>query len=120
MANKFDNPKEAYNECSDYGGQLTSCTGQFGTLTECMKNCPAEKVVEAQAFKGQSGRKVKRVPMRRSSQVASNEDFMLASGRGKAMSDFLHEVGIIMIGVGGWFFIAAPLLKKIGVKPLSL
>ena len=34
MANKFDNPNKAYNECSDYGGQLKSCVGQFGTLTE--------------------------------------------------------------------------------------
>jgi hypothetical protein len=64
-----------------------------------------------------TGKKVVKVPR---NQGSKNADFMMASGRGQAMGDFLHEVGIIVVGVGAWFFIAAPLLKKVGMKPISI
>ncbi len=56
----------------------------------------------------------------RVSSPRANANFMMATGRGKAMSDFLHEVGIIVIGFAAFTYIAAPIFKKVGIKPINV
>ena len=50
----------------------------------------------------------------------ANAKFMMATGRGKAMSDFLHEVGLIVVGFAAFTYIAAPIFKKVGIKPINI
>lgn len=61
-----------------------------------------------------SGRTIRVTP------PSANARFMMATGRGKAMSDFLHEVGIIVIGFAAFTYIAQPIFKKVGIKPINI
>lgn len=127
---QFNAPKKSFkNQVSSNAGDISMATGACdvyfagcvgtGTLQECTKICGGELATAKRAFRSQSGRQRRVVPARRSGQSV-NSKFMMASGRSGAMSDFLHEVGLIVVGVGAWYFLAAPLLKKAGVKPLSI
>ena len=67
--------------------------------------------------------KCSRNPYGRTIRVTSpraNAKFMMATGRGKAMSDFLHEVGLIVVGFAAFTYIAAPIFKKVGIKPINI
>lgn len=67
--------------------------------------------------------KCSRNPYGRTIRVSSpraNAKFMMATGRGKAMSDFLHEVGLIVVGFAAFTYIAAPIFKKVGIKPINI
>lgn len=56
----------------------------------------------------------------RVSSPRANAKFMMATGRGTAMSDFLHEVGLIVVGFAAFTYIAAPIFKKVGIKPINI
>ena len=111
----FNAPNKATGACSTWFG------GCFGTgdFEACRKLCTDEAVTAKRVFRSQSGT-TRVVPVRRANAKSKNANFMMASGRSTSMSTFLHEVGLIMVGVGAWYFIAAPLLKKVGIKPLSI
>jgi len=64
-----------------------------------------------------TGQRVVRVPV---TPKGKNANFMMATGRAGTMSDFLHEVGLIVVAVGVWYYVAAPILKKVGLKPLNI
>lgn len=117
MAQKFNQPNRASGACSVYP-QFADCVALGESFADCEKACKPQAVVGQQAFRGQAGGK-RIVPVRRSSVQSKNAKFLMQSGRGATMSNFLHEVGLIMVGVGAWYFIAAPLLKRAGLKPLS-
>ena len=118
MAQKFNQPNRASGACSVYP-QFADCVALGESYADCSLACEPKAVVRQQAFRGQAGGK-RIVPVRRSSVQSKNAKFLMQSGRGATMSNFLHEVGLIMVGVGAWYFIAAPLLKKAGLKPLSV
>ena len=111
----FNAPNKATGACSTWFG------GCFGTgdFKACRQLCTDEAVTAKRVFRSQSGT-TRVVPVRRANAKSKNANFMMASGRSTSMSTFLHEVGLIMVGVGAWYFIAAPLLKKVGIKPLSI
>mgnify|MGYP006152970657 FL=1 len=111
----FNAPNKATGACTTW---FPSCFGT-GDFEACRKLCTDEAVTAKRVFRSQSGT-TRVVPVRRASAKSKNANFMMASGRSTSMSNFLHEVGIIMVGVGAWYFIAAPLLKKVGIKPLSI
>ena len=111
---KFNNPSKAQGACEDC---ITGCVG-VGTKQECAQRCEEKKRVAAQAFRGQSGKRVVKVTPRGSAR--QNQEFLFATGKRSEYGEFLRNVGIAVVGVGAWFYIAAPILKKIGVKPLSI
>ena len=117
MAQKFNQPNRASGACSVYP-QFADCVALGESFQDCSKACTPQAVVGQQAFRGQAGGK-RIVSVHRSSEQSKNAKFLMQSGRGATMSNFLHEVGLIMVGVGAWYFIAAPLLKRAGLKPLS-
>ena len=114
----FNAPNKATGACSDFNASWADCVGT-GSLADCTMICGGESTTAKRVFRGQSGT-TRVVPVRRASAKSKNANFMMASGRSTSMSTFLHEVGLIMVGVGAWYFIAAPLLKKVGIKPLSI
>ena len=111
----FNAPNKATGACDIY---FAGCVGT-GTYQECRNICGDESATAQRAFRSQAGN-TRVVPVRRASVQSKNANFMMASGRASSMSTFLHEVGLIMVGVGAWYFLAAPLLKKVGLKPLSI
>jgi len=111
----FNAPKKSTGACSVWFG---GCVGT-GTYQECTLLCGDESATKARAFTNQSGAK-QVIPVRRAGAPSKNANFMMASGRADSMGTFLLEVGLIMVGVGAWYYLAAPILKKIGVKPLSV
>jgi hypothetical protein len=112
---QFNAPKKATGACDVW---FSGCVGT-GSLQECTLLCGDEAVTRKRVFRSQSGsRRV--VPVLRAGATSPNANFLMASGSAKDMSTFLHEVGLIMVGVGAWYFLAAPLLKKIGLKPISV
>ena len=111
----FNAPNKAIQPCSTW---FPDCVG-MGNQNDCSMKCTAEAVTAKKVFRSQSGT-TRVVPVRSASAKSKNANFMMASGRSTSMSTFLHEVGLIMVGVGAWYFIAAPLLKKVGIKPLSI
>lgn len=111
---KFNNPSKAQGACDVW---FEGCVGT-GTKQECAQQCGDEKRVSAQAFRGQSGKRVVKVTPRGSAR--QNQEFLFATGKRSEYGEFLRNVGIAVVGVGAWFYIAAPILKKIGVKPLSI
>jgi hypothetical protein len=111
----FNAPNKATGACDVW---FSGCVGT-GTEQECSLLCGGESATAKRAFRSQAGTRKRVVPVRRAG-TSPNANFLMASGRASSMSTFLHEVGLIMIGVGAWYFIAAPILKKVGVKPLSV
>ena len=146
MADKFDNPSRATGACSDFHPDWAGCDA-MGTYQECTLACGDVKVVEKRAFRTASGTpqpcgqwvrnctevgesradcltKCNQRPVDgrtiRVTPPSANARFMMATGRGKAMSDFLHEVGIIVIGFAAFTYIAQPIFKKVGIKPINI
>ena len=115
---QFNSPSKATGACSDFNPDWADCVGT-GTLADCTMICGGESTTAKRVFRSQSGT-TRVVRVRPTGAPSKNANFMMASGRSNSMSEFLHKVGIIMIGVGAWYFIAAPLLKKVGAKPLSI
>jgi len=146
MAQKFNSPTRATGGCDVW---FEGCVGT-GTLQECTKICGGETATAKRAFRQASGRKVpclcggfaqseeackikcsrnpdeKRLSATGTRRVVNvrpqgkNANFMMATGRASTMSDFLHEVGLIVVAVGVWYYVAAPILKKVGLKPLNI
>jgi len=112
MAQKFNSPTRATGGCDVW---FEGCVGT-GTLQECTKICGGERATATKAFRQASGqRRVVNVRPQ-----GKNANFMMATGRASTMSDFLHEVGLIVVAVGVWYYVAAPILKKVGLKPLNI
>jgi hypothetical protein len=55
--------------------------------------------------------------MAKQRKTSKNADFLFATGQSD-MKEYLHKVGIVVVGVGAYLLIAQPLLSAIGVKPL--
>jgi len=146
MADKFDNPSQATGACSDFNPDWADCVGT-GTLNSCTILCGGERATSKRAFRRASGTpqpcgqwvrnctavgespadcldKCNQRPVDgrtiRVTPPSANARFMMATGRGKAMSDFLHEVGIIVIGFAAFTYIAQPIFKKVGIKPINI
>ena len=143
MADKFDNPSRATGACDVW---FEGCVGT-GTKQECTLLCGDGKAASKRAFRTASGtpvpcgqwvrnctaigtsqadclNKCNQRPVDgrtiRVTAPSANARFMMATGRGKAMSDFLHEVGIIVIGFAAFTYIAQPIFKKVGIKPINI
>jgi len=123
------------NDCPENQARLRSASGRGGKLRGAKKGgiCPCGRYASNfpddcgwlcgdfnPNYAKASGKKVKVVRPSGSASAASNKDFMFATGLKKPLEDFLVEVGIITIGVGVWYYIMSPILKKAGAKPLSL
>jgi len=143
MARKFNNPTKAYGACEEW---VPNCT-LVGDKDYCIQECGLEGIPQEQGFRGASGtpvpcgqwvrnctaigtsqadclNKCNQRPVDgrtiRVTAPSANARFMMATGRGKAMSDFLHEVGIIVIGFAAFTYIAQPIFKKVGIKPINI
>jgi len=95
-------------------GQPHTCKG--GQVVVDPNDCPENQ----SKLMNSTGQRVKVVKPSRVPSAANNQDFMFATGLKKPLEDFLVEVGIITIGVGVWYYVMSPILKKAGAKPLSL
>lgn len=114
-------------DCPENQARLRSASGRRGGMCPCgawasnfPDDCGGLCGDYNPNYAKASGKKVKVVRPSGSASAASNKDFMFATGLKKPMEDFLVEVGIITIGVGVWYYIMSPILKKFGAKPLSI
>lgn len=55
--------------------------------------------------------------MAKQTKSQKNSDFLFATGQ-MDMKEYLHKVGIVVVGVGAYLLIAQPILSLIGVKPI--
>ena len=95
---------------------VRNCTAMGTSEADCKKKCN-QRPVDDFTLNASGSKRVVRVPV---APKGKNANFMMATGRAGTMSDFLHEVGLIVVAVGVWYYVAAPILKKVGLKPLNI